>query len=51
MKHVQSYLGHESIETTSDRYSHTLTGDKLEIAKSLDSIFKDVEFCSEVCSE
>ena len=51
LKHVQSYLGHESIKTTSDIYTHTLTEDKFSTAQNLDSFFKNIPFCSEVCSE
>ena len=51
MKHVQSYLGHESMETTSNIYSHTLSDDMVETAKILDSVFKNVSLCSEDCSE
>ena len=51
LKHIQSFLGHESIETTANIYTHTLTADKINTAECLNEFLKSADFCSEFCSE
>ena len=51
LKHVQTFLGHESIETTANIYTHTLTADKLKTADSLNEFLKSANFCPEFCPE